>query len=146
MPSDAPLPAADRAASAAMADLLDQGRPIHLLSVALCTGAMVALLLAPDPRSAIGPATILLAGLAETWVTIRVGFDARCFRRIADPDGPGLAGFDAALGRLGLMPDGKAGRPLAPRLAGAGRLLRLQGVILIAQVAMALLATLMRWA
>ncbi|WP_156963922.1 hypothetical protein [Muricoccus aerilatus] len=102
---------------------------------------MAALLLAPGWRSATGPAEVLLAGLAETWLALRVGFDARCFRRIAGTaDDPGLVGFDATLRRLGLMPQDKAGRSLAPRLAGAKRLLARQGIALLAQVGLALLA------
>lgn len=143
MRAEHPSPAADRAAAATMADLLEGGRVIHLLSVALSAGAMAALLLAPGWRAAIGSVAVLLAGLAETWMALRVGFDARCFRRIAaTADDPGLDGFDTALRRLGLMPPDKAGRPLAPRLAGARRLLSRQGMALLAQVGVALLAVL----
>ncbi|WP_426954285.1 hypothetical protein [Muricoccus radiodurans] len=126
-----------------MADLLAQGRVIHLLSVALCGGALAALLLATGGRATVGAGAVLLAGLAETWLALRVGFDARCFRRLAETaDGPALASFDAALRRLSLMPEGKAGRPMAPRIAGARRLIALQGVTLLVQVAVALIAAL----
>ena len=143
MPAEDPLPAGDRAAAATMADLLEGGRVVHLLSVALSAGAMAALLLAPDWRSAIGPGAVLLAGLVETWMALRVGFDARCFRRIAETaDDPRLVRFDATMRRLGLMTEGKAGRPLAPRIAGARRLLVRQGAALFAQAGIAVLAVL----
>jgi len=126
-----------------MADLLEQGRALHLLSVGLSAGAVAALLLGPGGWSAAGPAAVLLAGLAETWLALRVGFDARCFRRIArGADDPGLACLDAALLRLGLMPGDKAGRPMASRLEGARRLLGLQGAALVAQAGPGLLAVL----
>lgn len=124
-----------------MSDLLAQGRLIHLSSIALGAGAAAALLLAPGWRSMLGPAAILLAGLAETWMALRVGFDARCFRRLAEAaGGPDLAGFNSALRRLGLMPEGKAGRGMALRIAGARRLLTIQGLALVVQVVIALLA------
>ncbi|MBI0539525.1 hypothetical protein D9599_28870 [Roseomonas sp. KE2513] len=133
----------DRAAAATIADLLEGGWAIHLFSAALSAGAMAALLLAPSWQAAIGPVAVLLAGLVETWMALRVRFDARCFRRIAEAaDGPGLAGFDAALCRLGLMPESKAGRPLAPRIAGARRLLARQSIALLAQIGLAVLAVL----
>ena len=143
MPAEPPAPAADRAAAALMADLLEQGRVIHLLAVALCAAAAAALLLAPGWTAGLIPALVLLAGLGETWMALRVGFDARCFRRIAeDRDGSGLEGFDLALGRLGLMPPAKAGRPMAVRLAGGRHLLIIQGAVLALQAGLVLLALL----
>jgi hypothetical protein len=44
-----------------------------------------------------------------------------------------LSLLDGALTGLGLLPDAKAGRPAAPRIAGAFRLLRFQIIALIAQ-------------
>ena len=139
------MSAADRAAAALMASLLEQGWVIHLLAMALCAGATVGLLLASNWSIALVSTAVLLAGTGETWVALRVGFDARCFRNIAEGgDGFDLNGFDLALGRLGLLPPAKrkAGRPMDPRLAGAKRLLILQGTCLVAQVVLMLVTLL----
>jgi len=143
MPPEAPTSTGDRAASAALADLLAQGQVLHLLSAALCAGAAAAVFLVPGWRSAIGPAVILLAGLAETWMALRVGFDARCFLRIsAAAEDHDLTAFDRSLMQLGLMPQSKAGRPIALRMAGAQRLLAIQGVMVMMQVAIGIVAAL----
>ena len=139
MPPDSPTPAEDRATAALAANLLDQGRSIHLLSVALCTGAAVALLLMPGGRTGLAAAAVLLAGLAETWMAVRVGFDASSFRGIArGDDGLSLESFDRTMIRLGVLPPGKAGRPMARRVAGARRLLVVQGVFLLVQAGLLL--------
>lgn len=128
--------------AALVANLLDQGRVIHLLAVALCAGGTVALLLLPGWGAGLVSAAVLLLGLGETWMALRVGFDAGCFRSIAEgADGLDLEGFDLALGQLGLLPPGKAGRPLARRVAGAKRLLVLQGALLSAQLGLLLALT-----
>ncbi len=80
----------------------------------------------------------LVAALAGSLMALRVGFDAALFRRLSVS--ADLAGFDAAMTGLALMPSGKAGRAMAARVAGARRLLVLQGACLLAQVALILLA------
>ena len=48
--------------------------------------------------------------------------------------------FDAALAALGLMNPDRAGRPMADRIKGCLRLLRLQAIVAILQVAAVLAA------
>jgi hypothetical protein len=110
-----------------MAALLRQGRLIHGLALVLllATGGLAAGL-ALDGRLAGLPAWLLaiamLAGLAETWFAFRVGLDERLFAAL----GAGqltLPTLDSGLAGLGLVPPGKAGRPLEARLQGAKALL-----------------------
>jgi len=79
-----------------------------------------------------------LAGLAETYYAIRVGFDAALFHRLSKQAPPDLAALDAALVRLGLLPVSKSGRPLEQRIAGAKLLFYKQGAALVLQVALLL--------
>jgi hypothetical protein len=80
----------------------------------------------------------LVAALGQTVLALRVGFDAALFRRLSLA--PDLAAFDTAMTALALMPAAKTGRPMAARVAGARRLIVLQGACLVAQVALILLA------
>lgn len=110
-----------------MAALLRQGRLIHGLALVLLlvTGGLAAGL-ALDGRLTGLPAWLLalatIAGLAQTWFAFRVGLDERLFAAL----GAGLLtlpALDSGLAGLGLVPPGKAGRPLAARLQGAKALL-----------------------
>jgi hypothetical protein len=75
-----------------------------------------------------------IAGFAEMYLAVRVGFDAALFRRIADAGAqPDFAATDAALDALGLMPPAKSGRPAEARIAGARQLFRFQVLTLAAQ-------------
>jgi hypothetical protein len=81
----------------------------------------------------------MLAGIAEIYLAVRVGFDAALFRQLAvDPGGPDLATLDGALVQLGLLPPIKAGRPAPARVAGAQRLLRRQAMLVIVQASLVL--------
>jgi hypothetical protein len=124
-----------RAATIAAA-LLKQGSRIDSLSRILTGVALLAALL--DPGRNTGLAVPLCigavgAGLAQLYFAVRVGFDAALFGGLAG-DKADLDSFDRAMGRLGLMPQAKAGRPLGPRIAGASRLMALQGAALGVQV------------
>jgi hypothetical protein len=129
---------------ATTAALLDQGRAVDRLSRLVTAAALAGLLLGPlvghAPPAAIAVlALVALAGAAELFFALRVGFDAALFRRLAAEAGaPGFADLDAALVRLALIPSGKAGRPAAERAFGAKRLLVCQGLALIVQIAVAL--------
>ena len=84
-------------------------------------------------------ALVVLLGLVELYLAIRVGFDAALFHRLAAaPEGFDCARLDRALSRLGLMPEAKTGRPIVERIAGARRLLAWQGMTLVAQVLLVL--------
>jgi hypothetical protein len=110
-----------------MAALLRQGRLIHGLAlVLLLATAGLAAGLALGGQLAGMPAWLLalamIAALAETWFAIRVGLDERLFAAL----GAGLLtlpALDSGLAGLGMMPAGKAGRPLEARLQGAKALL-----------------------
>jgi hypothetical protein len=134
-----------RSVAATFAALLDQGRIIDATSRGLTVAAALALMLLPAlaSRPPTLPMTILsvvmLAGIAEIYLAVRVGFDAALFRQLAaDPGGPDLAALDGALVRLELLPPIKAGRPLPARLAAAQRLLRRQAVLVIVQACLVL--------
>ena len=84
----------------------------------------------------------VLAGVAELYLALRVGFDAALFRRLADATVAGtleLAKLDAALTAHGIVAGGKAGRPLEARVAGACRLLYQQAGSLVLQIVLFLL-------
>ena len=123
------------------AAFLDQGRIVDRLSRLLTVAALVAILIGPaiatrPPWILIGSAALVtLAGLAETYFAIRVGFDAALFNHAANaPEAPNFAGIDAALAQLGLLPDSKQRRPAGVRIAGARRLFGVQIALLVAQV------------
>jgi hypothetical protein len=135
--------AVEGAMLAAAASLLDQARVLDRLSRAITVAALVLLLLvavvpgSPTAWAFVVPALVVLLGLAETYCAMRVGFDAALFRRLAAHAGegaPDLAGLDAALVGLGLLPQAKAGRPVPDRIAGARRLLSRQAATLGVQV------------
>jgi hypothetical protein len=130
----------DEATAETLADLLAQGRLIHRLSAPLTIAATIALpLVAFASRLHKAPGMVLLTvavvlGLVEVVLALRVDFDARALKRIAlRPDG--MIRFDGALATLGLMPQDRAGRPMAERARGCLRLLRLQAIVAMAQVA-----------
>jgi len=135
---------------ATTAALLDQGRRVDRLSRPLTAAALIGLLLWPAFAARPSAATVAvlalvaLCGLAQTFLAVRVGFDAALFRDLAHEAGsPGLRDLDASLQQLGLMPAAKAGRPLAARAAGARRLLDRQCIALLAQAALAILGALL---
>ena len=135
----------DRDLAAIAATLLDQGRRMDALSRLVTVAALFALMLSPAIPGRpplllplmLGPVALL--GLGEAYLAMRVGFDAVLFRRLAAPaDTFDLGRLDEALLRLGLIPPGKTGRPIAARIAGARRLLQWQGLMLGMQAALIL--------
>jgi hypothetical protein len=127
-----------------LADLLDQGRLIHGIAGPLTIGGTIAVpVLAVLHRPSAGVLILLTLavalGLVETLLALRVAFDAAALHRMAGhEDGPSR--FDAALLALGLMKPDRAGRPLVDRAKGCLRLLRLQTIAAILQVAAMLAA------
>jgi hypothetical protein len=122
-----------RPVAAALAAVLEQGRIVDAASHGLTVAAALSLMLLPAfaHRPPTLPMTmrsvVMPAGLAEICVAIRAGFDAALLRQLAaDSGGPDLAALDGALVQLDLLPPAKVGRPLAPRIDGAQRLLRRQ--------------------
>jgi hypothetical protein len=137
---------AARALLASTATLLDQGRGLdhfsHLLTVAALLGLVAIAVLgvhAPVPAALL--ALSVLAGLAEVYLAIRVGFDAGLLRELAT-DALDPVELDAALTTMGLMPAAKSGRPIDQRAAGACRLFYRQGATVASQLILFLLGAL----
>ncbi|MEY4563495.1 MAG: hypothetical protein RLZZ618_2772 [Pseudomonadota bacterium] len=69
---------------------------------------------------------IAALALVERVLAVRVAFDAKLFKRLAQHDGMALAGLDQGLQAVMSVPASKAGRPVAARIRGAQRLYRYQ--------------------
>jgi hypothetical protein len=117
------------------AALLRRGAMVHAMSAALT----VAALLGGVTAAVLGlrgvwpfATVVVVAGLVEFWLAARVALDADLFAALGEGD---LDRFDATMHRLGLMPEGKAGRPIDARIRGALRLLKLQAAMLLIQFA-----------
>lgn len=126
---------------AVAAALLEQGRIIDGLSRLLTALALLALVLLagfaarPSPLAWAILGLAILAGGAQVYLAIRVGFDAALFRWLASQAaGPDLSAFDTAMQDQGLLPPDKAGRPVGERIAGARRLFGRQAALLVVQI------------
>jgi len=108
------------------AALLRRGAMVHAMSAALTLGGIAAVVFGFH-----GTWPVVVVGLIEFWLAARVAIDADLFAALGEGD---LARFDEAMHRLGLMPEGKAGRPMDDRIRGALRLLKLQGAMLLLQI------------
>lgn len=127
---------ADGRAADIAAALLRQGSRIDSLSRILTGVALLAGLLMAGQGAQFAISLCIGAvgaGLAQLYLAIRVGFDAALFGGLSGEAGD-LDAFDKAMTKLGLMPPSKAGRPLTVRIAGASRLMALQGAALGIQV------------
>jgi hypothetical protein len=137
----------DRPLLTVTAALLTQGRTLDGLSRLLTAGALFGLLahaVVNDADPVLVTVALLvaaLAGFAQTYYAVRVGFDAALFRQLGDT-AIELSALDSALQRLGLLPVDKAGRPLDARIAGARALFRSQVAMLGVQIAAVLGAAL----
>jgi|SoiMethySBSTD1v2_1073268.scaffolds.fasta_scaffold3351938_1 hypothetical protein len=136
---------AARALLASAATLLDQGRSLDRLSHLLTGAGLLALIgMAVVGVHALVPTALLglsvLAGLAQVYYAIRVGFDAGLLRALAkDTDALDPAELDAALTSMRLLAAGKAGRPIDQRVAGACRLFYRQALMVGLQLVLFLL-------
>ena len=108
------------------AALLRRGAMVHAMSAALTLGGIAAVVFGFH-----GTWPVVVVGLIEFWLAARVAIDADLFAALGEGD---LARFDEAMRQLGLMPEGKAGRPMDDRIRGALRLLKLQGAMLLLQI------------
>jgi hypothetical protein len=130
----------ERDALAGTAALLDQGERIDRISRALTVTALATLAAfgvfdVNKPAAAVLLAASVLTGVGESYLAIRVGFDAALFRRMADaPEAPDFSKLDGALTMLGLLAAAKAGRPLSQRTNGACRLFRCLAGLAVAQM------------
>jgi hypothetical protein len=133
--------AEDRALFATLAALLGTGRTLDALSRCVTAAVLLALLLAPGGGVLL--VLSLLLGVAQTYLAVRVSFDARLFAALAEAHAlADLAAMDGALLGMKLMPPDKAGRPASQRAEGARRLLRVQAILLALQLLAALGAVL----
>ncbi|BAQ84071.1 hypothetical protein [Pseudomonas sp. St29] len=129
-----------------VASLLRRGRALDQLSTGLTLlGALYGLgqylLASVTLGGLILSLALVLLGLVEKYLALRVAFDADLFQRVADS--PASLehstqaldqALDQALGALGLQPVEKGGRPWDQRSRGALGLLRRQALLLAAQV------------
>ena len=128
---------------AATADLLDQAQAMNRLSVAFTAiGVGVMLVpLFPASESLLPIAGIVvLVGLIQLALAMRVGFDAALLRRLsvdAAADRLDMAGADAALAALSFMPGSKPAKPIPRRCADARFRFVLQALALLAQAGLA---------
>lgn len=135
--TEPPGMALDRLSLAVAASLLEQGRIIDGASRLVTAAALVGALLVGTTTSASTAVPMLAAivlGLLQTWLAVRVGFDAALFSRLAAGPDVSTASFDAVMTGMGLLPPTKAGRAWSIRIAGARRLMLWQGAVVLAQV------------
>ncbi len=130
----APLSPAERAACAVCADFLTTSRRWSVLAWGLVLAALMGLALHASPwgdRQLVWLAALFVLALIECYLSVRVALDARLFDRLADATLPSLQDLDNALLQVFVVRGHKAGRALAPRIAGARRLYRWQLVTLL---------------
>ena len=132
---------ADRALASAAALLLAEGKRMDALSRPLTVVAAAGLLLAPllagPPAWGMMALLVLVVvlGIGQAFYAFRAGFDAGLFAALGEGRLPEtLDDLDYALTSLGVMPVGKAGRPLSARIGGAMGLLRRQAALLLGQL------------
>jgi hypothetical protein len=135
--SSQPLTPAERAACAVCADWLATSAAVGLVAWFAVAAALAGLATGGAPHP-----VLLLVPLAvfERFLAVRVALDARLFDRLATGSLANLDDLDAGLRQTLSVPAAKAGRPLAPRLAGARRLYRWQTVATALIVVLAILA------
>ena len=125
-----------------VASLLRRGRALDQLSTGLTLlGALYGLgqylLTSVTLGGLLVSLALVLLGLVEKYLALRVAFDADLFQRVADSPASlehSTQALDQALGALGLQPVEKGGRPWDQRSRGALGLLRRQALLLAAQV------------
>ncbi|MCS4263206.1 hypothetical protein EDF83_4259 [Pseudomonas protegens] len=125
-----------------VASLLRRGRALDQLSTGLTLlGALYGLgqylLTSVTLGGLLVSLALVLLGLMEKYLALRVAFDADLFQRVADTPTAlehSTQALDQALSALGLQPAQRGGRPWDQRSRGALGLLRRQALLLAAQV------------
>lgn len=125
-----------------VASLLRRGRALDQLSTGLTLlGALYGLgqylLTSVTLGGLLVSLALVLLGLVEKYLAMRVAFDADLFQRVADAPTTlehSTQALDQALSALGLQPAQRGGRPWDQRSRGALGLLRRQALLLAAQV------------
>lgn len=133
----APLSPSDRAACAVCADWLGTAPALSLVAWLAVAAALAGLATGGAPH----PIVLLVPlAVAERYLAVRVALDARLFDRLAVGSLATLDDLDAGLKQVLSVRAAKAGRPLAPRIAGARRLHRLHTVTVVLIALLAILA------
>jgi len=122
---------------ASCASLLDQHSKIHMLSVGLTLGVTMLLAFAVGGGNLsfeyfLPMLAVILLGLFETIVAVRIGFDRRLLNTLSQRgsfSNNNLELLDDALVQLKLIPANKVGRILNERLIGCVGLLKLQAML-----------------
>lgn len=138
-----------RARCATMARLLDAGRALEALGLALGLLAIAAWLLLFDPAAdataeLVGLALAALALPAERYLALRLRLDAGLFADLARGTIDTPQDLDDSLAALGLRPPAAITRPLDERLAGALRLVAWHRRIVVFQAVAWIIALLAR--
>jgi hypothetical protein len=132
-----PVTPSDRAACAVCADWLGTAPALSLVAWLAVAAALAGLATGGAPH----PIVLLVPlAVAERYLAVRVALDARLFDRLAVGSLGTLDDLDAGLQQVLAVPAAKAGRPLAPRIAGARRLHRLHTVTVVLIALLAILA------
>lgn len=132
-----PLTPSDRAACAVCADWLGTAPALSLVAWLAVAAALAGLATGGAPH----PIVLLVPlAVAERYLAVRVALDARLFDRLAVGSLATLDDLDAGLQQVLAVPAAKAGRPLAPRIAGARRLHRLHTATVVLIALLAILA------
>ncbi|WP_047338184.1 hypothetical protein [Pseudomonas protegens] len=125
-----------------VASLLRRGRALDQLSTGLTLlGALYSLgqylLTSVTLGGLLVSLALVLLGLVEKYLALRVAFDVDLFQRVADAPTTlehSTQALDQALSALGLQPAQRGGRPWDQRSRGALGLLRRQALLVAAQV------------
>ena len=121
-------------------DLLEQNSKVHILSMMTTVVAVVVVMVFGytyvNSLSLLMLAlAIILLGVVETVMVVRVSFDAALLRHLTDADiNSGLTQLDEALVKLKLMPQHKTGRELDVRLQACIKLFKTQIVVCGCQI------------
>ena len=121
----------DKGIAAFTSAALRRGSMIHHISLFL-SALVLAQVFFKGVIISICPATVLILGLAEFWLALRVAIDADLFEKIAEGQ-LDTRQLDEALLQSGLIKKEKTGRDMQGRSRGAFRLLKLQGICLFLQ-------------
>ena len=119
--------------------LCGASRWIAAPSLALAVFACFAVLVRDEPAS-LSAALVIVCGLAQTYLSVRVDFDRRIFEAVGQRSDAGYAGLDQALGAMGLRKP-SADRTPGERASGTLRLVGMQAAVLVAQFAAVLIGS-----
>jgi hypothetical protein len=127
-------------ALAALAALLEQGLALHLASLLILVAVIDVAARLASPYGL--PAAFLVSAMAavETYLAVRVGLDARLFRRLAEEARDGrldFQAFDEGMRFAGLAPRRDQKRDVIERIRGGRALFARQAVATMAIAAAA---------